>query len=787
MSISALNKDTVKLLTTTQIITSISSAAKELIENAFDADAKNIEINLIDNGCTLIEVKDDGCGISKIDAPYVALSSYTSKIGNFSDLDLLETYGFRGEALYALCAVSDVTIISKTEQDEAAVSYTIDHSGCIIKSESCHRSKGTTVQVRQLFKQVPVRRQIITNPKKANQDIKILESLIKSYAMCKFFARITYRVNNNVVFAKPSMVTFEEAVTYVLGKKLTCNMSWIDTTDTDIKMKLMVPSKDTQNMLEAFQSGLQYIFVNNRPIKHKELEKAMTKTIFEVLGQELLPKKKPIFVLYILINAANIDVNLEPNKASILFKDQSIVIGAIEKHLESFYGIIREVQQETVCDISFTSYQDYSQKEDISHAENEMPACKKRKLHTERCIDKPIEKIANADEDAANNLNFNETNNSKHTKKPQISTNGQVYLDKNAEKCDKNVETFDTELPLLYLSDSDSNNSQNFTLIYDNSNSRNSFNKEVTEDSPPFELTPTSETLSQLPIVNLGDDFEWNNRSTINADKNENKIQNANLEVSNKENKPACKEETPVTLKEWSKGHVFGLKGGTNVESYNYTDSNESVKEDTHGNLCGGFLKFSGKVRAQVTEQNPTITAPQVAHIITNLWKKLSPEERGYYKDLASDERLEHDIQKQKIQEKHVINTNKDKNRLLKALNKMKIMNLTKKENLVTRTIVPWNINLKKVTENFIDNSSYENTNSVIGLLCLNLWIVQKSAHIWIVDARELRKELHKADTNTNEDSAENIEQLLQQWFSIKDDLSLLHPIHSITQNKNSS
>lgn len=83
---------------------------------------------------------------------------------------------------------------------------------------------------------MPVRRQIITNLKKATQDIKTLESLIKSYGICKFNARINYKVNNNIIFAKPSISNLEEAVTYTLGKKITCCMNWIDITDTDVIM-----------------------------------------------------------------------------------------------------------------------------------------------------------------------------------------------------------------------------------------------------------------------------------------------------------------------------------------------------------------------------------------------------------------------------------------------------------------------------------------------------------------------------------------------------------------------
>lgn len=88
--------------------------------------------------------------------------------------------------------------------------------------------------MKQLFKQMPVRRQIITHSKKANQDIKTLESLIRSYGICKFFVRISYKVDNKIIFAKPSLTSLEEAVAYTLGKKITCNMNWIDITDTDV-------------------------------------------------------------------------------------------------------------------------------------------------------------------------------------------------------------------------------------------------------------------------------------------------------------------------------------------------------------------------------------------------------------------------------------------------------------------------------------------------------------------------------------------------------------------------
>ena len=789
MIISALDKDTVKLISTTQVITSISSAAKELIENALDANSRNIEINLIDNGATLIEVKDDGCGISKGDASYMALSSYTSKLLNFSDLESLETYGFRGEALYALSAISDVTIISKTEPDEAGVCYTIDHNGCITKSEPCHRPTGTTVQVRQLFKQVPVQRQLITNQKKAHQDIKILESLIKSYGICKFSVRISYKVDSNIIFAKPGTSTIEEAVTYILGKKVTSNMTWIAVEDAEVNAKLMVPLKETRNVSEVFQSGAQYIFVNNRPIKHKDLEKIVTKTISETLGQDSSSRKKPIFILSILTNAGNIDVNLEPNKTSVLFKDQKLVLDTVDKRIRDYYGIQREVQDESACDMSLSDYHDYSHKTSSDDVESEWPACKKRKLQREGSGDRVTEKKLCAPKECDNNVGRNlnsSSSNSECSKQKEVTKNQTDDQNEGGNKCERNANDIDLRLPPLNLSDCDSNDSENFTVVPSErdvfSNSNNASAKENTDDSPPLEMPPGTETLSQLPIVDFGEDFCWDDCGQDTSGK-ENMIQNLNTAIGQKGSKLDKKKES-MTLEKWSKGHVPGLKGGTDVQVHLDAGSDAAPESDSyHSNLCTGLLKYSKHIRQKVMEQNPTMTAPQIANAITNLWKKLSPEERGYYRDMAREEKTNCDTENRETKEKPAVESKKNRKRILKLMENMKTKNLEKKENLLLRTIVPWDVHIKKVTESVLDKPICKHTNIVVGTLYPNLWIVHKSSQIWILDAGRLKKELNVLDTSTDEESAESIEQLLEQWFSVKDDWSLLHPVYSLTRN----
>ncbi|XP_031835416.2 PMS1 protein homolog 1 [Nomia melanderi] len=786
MTIRVLDNNTVKLITTTQVITSISNAVKELVENALDANANTIEINLVDNGTTLIEVKDNGCGIHKVDAPYMAASSCTSKINDFSDLDSLETYGFRGEALYALSAVSDLTVISKTKDEEVATSYIIDHHGCIIKSEPCHRATGTTIQVRQLFKQVPVRRQLITNSKKVSQDLKVLESLIKSYAMCKYTVRINYKVDGNIIFVKPGMQTLEEAASCVLGKKVTSKMAWVDTEDAEIRMKLMLPVKETQNVSEEIQTGTQYVFVNNRPIKHKDLEKTASKIILEAFGYDSSSKKRPIFLLYMLVNAGNIDVNLEPNKTSILFKDQQIVHDALDKRVKDFYGIQEEKTCQNEPQDSQSEYLDYTQRTIVDDEGPEWPACKKRKLVTEENVDEGPEEcgseLKQGDNNANQDSNFVARMNPECDKQVETAEKDNLCSDqnKNNDGYEKNIIDL---LPVLNLSDSDSEDSQELN--------KGNVAENVDDDSPPFELDSQCETLSQLPVVDLGEDFDWNNYSTTDTadtSEKENARQNENTSVSPVQNKSGAKRQS--TLIKWSKGRMSDLKGGTDVQPCNDAKVNEELQSDSYRkNICDGFIKFTKKIRPQLLEKNPDLSIAQTALMLSELWKKLSSEERGYYRDVAHEEKLEFEKQKQETSEKEkqeaekkqALDSKRTRNRLLKALDKMKEKNSENKKNLLLRTIVPWDMDLKKVTESFLDNPTCENNNLIVGTMSPDLYIVHKYTQIWLLNIVRLKKELNVSATGVHEGGASNTEQLLKQWFSTKDDLSVLYPLHVLS------
>lgn len=128
------------------------------------------------------------------------------------------------------------------------------------------------MQARSMFKDIPVRRQIMNNSKRANQDVKSLETLLRSYAICHPRVRINYRVNGANIMTKPSTETMKECLAYLYGKKFISQVDFVDKSTTEADVHLVIPAKDCTELLEVCQGG-QNVFVNQRPVSYKEIEK----------------------------------------------------------------------------------------------------------------------------------------------------------------------------------------------------------------------------------------------------------------------------------------------------------------------------------------------------------------------------------------------------------------------------------------------------------------------------------------------------------------------------------
>ncbi|XP_060683984.1 PMS1 protein homolog 1 isoform X5 [Hemiscyllium ocellatum] len=216
--------DTIRLLSSSQTISSVVSVVKELVENALDANATSIEVKLENSGLDRIEVRDNGDGIKSVDTPVMGVKHYTSKISHHEDLEALETYGFRGEALGSICSVAEVVITTKTTADDVSTQYTLNKAGHIIAQKPSHMGQGTTVTVLKLFKNIPVRKQFYSTAKKCKDELKKVQDLLMAYGIIKPDLRIIFTHNKAVVWQKAKVSDHKMALLTVLGTAVMVSM-----------------------------------------------------------------------------------------------------------------------------------------------------------------------------------------------------------------------------------------------------------------------------------------------------------------------------------------------------------------------------------------------------------------------------------------------------------------------------------------------------------------------------------------------------------------------------------
>uniref|UniRef100_A0A4W3J8P8 PMS1 homolog 1, mismatch repair system component n=1 Tax=Callorhinchus milii TaxID=7868 RepID=A0A4W3J8P8_CALMI len=296
--------ETIRLLSSSQTISSVVSVVKELVENSLDANATNIEVKLENNGFDKIEVRDNGDGIKAIDVPVMGLKHYTSKISQHEDLETLQTYGFRGEALCCICGVSGIIITTKTADDEVSTQYTLDNIGHVVSQKPSHMGQGTTVTVLRLFKNIPVRKQFYSTAKKCKEELKKIQDLLMAYSIIKPELRIVF--THNKIF-----------------------------------LSGFLPKSGSNSSLTSLTSpDRSFIFVNSRPVHHKEILKMIRQYYAAQSQKDSSHIRYPICFLNILVSAAFVDVNLTPDKTQIMLLNKEAILSAIEKILISIYGTL---------------------------------------------------------------------------------------------------------------------------------------------------------------------------------------------------------------------------------------------------------------------------------------------------------------------------------------------------------------------------------------------------------------------------------------------------------------
>ncbi len=328
MAIKLLDNSLINKIAAGEVVERPASVVKELVENAIDAGATEILIEIENGGKTLITVSDNGSGINH-DELLLAFSRHaTSKIENLYDLENIASLGFRGEALSSISSVSNVEVITKTENDDLAKTIFLEN-GEVVKEKFVQRLRGTTFNIRDLFYNVPVRLKFLKkNSVESSAISEIVTNLIISNPQISFKF-----VNNGVALLQSEGDgNLHKIIQQIAGRDLGDKLLDVYFKNDDIEISGVI------SKFEGCKSNRknEYLFINNRFIKNKMISDCIESFYFNELGN----KTYPVFALNIKINPQLVDVNVHPTKLEVRFVDETAIYEAfyesIKKALECY-------------------------------------------------------------------------------------------------------------------------------------------------------------------------------------------------------------------------------------------------------------------------------------------------------------------------------------------------------------------------------------------------------------------------------------------------------------------
>lgn len=300
-----------------EVIERPASVVKELLENAVDAGAKRIEVSLGQGGSEYIRIADDGCGI-RADQLLLAVASHaTSKIRDADDLFHVGTLGFRGEALASISEVSRFLIRSRPAEADAGAQLEVV-GGELGAIEPCGCGVGTTIEVRDLFFNTPVRRKFL---RAASTEIGHATEAFTRVALAASDVHFVFRHNDRVIYDLPPTSSWRERIAAFFGREVGQSLIAMDGADGDLRMSGYVG--DPQ--ISRPNNRLQYLFLNGRCIRDRSLQHALG----EAYRGLLLTGRFPIAFLRLEMPAELVDVNVHPTKLEVRFQDS----GRIYAHL----------------------------------------------------------------------------------------------------------------------------------------------------------------------------------------------------------------------------------------------------------------------------------------------------------------------------------------------------------------------------------------------------------------------------------------------------------------------
>lgn len=341
MRIQSLPTQLVNQIAAGEVVERPFSVVKELVENCFDAGATQITIDIEQGGIRLIKIRDNGHGIYKEDLPLALSRHATSKIANLDDLEHVASMGFRGEALPSISSVARLTLISRTGDAECAWKVSADGTEKDFNPQPDPHPAGTTIEVSELFYNIPARRKFLKTEK---TEFSHIESLIKKMALSRFDIGFTLTHNQREVMnIKPaeSEQAQEKRIASICGSAFIENSVKIDFEASGLQLSGWVGLPTYSRS----QPDMQYFYVNGRLIK----DRLVTHAVKQAYQDVLFHGRHPVFVLFLSLDPALVDVNAHPAKLEVRFREGRLVHDFLFKALHRSLADLRPGERQNVA------------------------------------------------------------------------------------------------------------------------------------------------------------------------------------------------------------------------------------------------------------------------------------------------------------------------------------------------------------------------------------------------------------------------------------------------------
>ena len=314
-----LDSSTIDKIAAGEVIERPASVVKELVENSLDAGATSISVSVEDGGKKSISVKDDGCGMSREDAQLSFQRHATSKISGIDDLVSLASFGFRGEALSSIAAVSKVTLRTKEHgSDEGTV--VVFEGGRLVSSSSIGCPSGTEVLVEDVFYNLPARRKSL---KSKNVELGHCREVIVNYVLSRAGLSFSFRSDGETELVHVTAEGMKGSLVTAFGAKVAENMLFGGADGEYLRVEAYLARLEHTR---SSSSELK-LYVNDRPVRSTKLFSA----VVGAYGSKLMKDRYPIGIVRIFADGSSVDVNVHPAKREVRFEDEGVVVNTVER------------------------------------------------------------------------------------------------------------------------------------------------------------------------------------------------------------------------------------------------------------------------------------------------------------------------------------------------------------------------------------------------------------------------------------------------------------------------